>query len=123
MLDFSLENGMAAVSWCAALAFRTRVSMSAIGSVMVIGLLRPLSPWFHAGLGWSCRCDLRCRWCAGKRWGGAGEGRGGRSPRALGHARQLAAVCHLAQADAAQAELAVDRVRPAAALAARVGAY
>src|SRR5688572_24536932 len=44
------------------------------------------------------------------------------SPGALVHARQLAAVRHFAQAHAAQAELAVHRVRPAAALAAGVGA-
>jgi hypothetical protein len=37
MWDFSLENGMETASWCAELAFRTRVNMSAIGSVMVMG--------------------------------------------------------------------------------------
>src|SRR6187200_3350303 len=44
-------------------------------------------------------------------------------PRGLGDARQLTAVGHLAQAHPAQAELAVDRVRPAAALAAGVAAH
>src|ERR1044072_4663607 len=38
-------------------------------------------------------------------------------PGALGHARQLATVSHLTKAHAAQAELAVDGVGPAAALA------
>ena len=47
MWDFSLENGMETASWCAELAFRTRVNMSAIGSVMVMGFSGPLSPWFH----------------------------------------------------------------------------
>ena len=36
MFFFSFEYGMETTSWCAELAFRTRVSMSAIGSVMVI---------------------------------------------------------------------------------------
>ncbi|GAA2719837.1 hypothetical protein CAE01nite_06140 [Cellulomonas aerilata] len=36
MCDFSFENGMVTVSWCAEFAFRRRVSMSAIGSVMVM---------------------------------------------------------------------------------------
>jgi len=37
MCDFSFEKGMETSSWCAELAFRTRVNMSAIGSVMVMG--------------------------------------------------------------------------------------
>src|SRR5687767_4150950 len=44
------------------------------------------------------------------------------SPTALGHTGQLAAVGHLPEADPAQAELAVDRVGTAAALAAGVAA-
>src|SRR5689334_17495513 len=44
-------------------------------------------------------------------------------PGALGDAGQLAAVRHLPQADTAQAELAVDGARPAAALAAGVGTH
>src|SRR5699024_9660973 len=65
MCDFSLEYGMETSSWCAELAFRTRVSMSAIGSVMVMGSACPLSSRFPPGL----RADLRCRsdgsgqWC------------------------------------------------------------
>src|SRR5439155_1304771 len=44
-------------------------------------------------------------------------------PAALGHAGQFARVCHLAQADPAQPELAVNRVRAAALVAAGVGAH
>jgi len=36
MWDLILEYGMAAVSWYAAFALRRRVSMSAIGSVIVM---------------------------------------------------------------------------------------
>src|SRR3982751_6241388 len=45
-----------------------------------------------------------------------------RSPAALGHARDEAVVRELAQADPAQAELAVDRARPATAPAALIAA-
>ena len=38
MLALSLQYGMATCSWYAELAFRIRVSMSAIGSVMVMRL-------------------------------------------------------------------------------------
>src|SRR5919205_1298311 len=97
---------MVTLSWYAELAFRRRVSMSAMGSVMVIGLVRPSSSWSPA------------RWARGLRrspsWG---------SPGALGDAGQLAAVRHLAHADPAQAELAVHRVGAPAALAAGVGAH
>src|SRR6476469_572666 len=48
---------------------------------------------------------------------------GGLLPARLGHAGQLAAVGHLAQADPAQAELAVDRLGAAAALAAGVAPH
>src|SRR5690606_15218362 len=44
-------------------------------------------------------------------------------PAGLRHAGQLPGEGHLPQADAAQAELAVDGVRAAAALAPRVGAH
>src|SRR6476619_5356818 len=60
----SFENGMETSSLCAELAFRTRVNMSAIGSVMVIGLLRPLSPRFPPGV--VLPADLRCRWSCGQ---------------------------------------------------------
>ena len=49
MRDLILEYGMAAVSWYAEFAFRRRVSMSAIGSVIVMAY-RPSSPWFPVRL-------------------------------------------------------------------------
>src|SRR6478736_6452441 len=70
-------------SCIATLALRMRVSMSAIGSVIVI-VRRP-------------------------------------SPARLGDAGDLAGVHELAQADPAQAELAVDRARPTAPAASAVG--
>src|SRR5579875_2935490 len=99
MCALSFEWGMVTVSWNAVLALRNRASMSAIGSVIVMS-------------------DLLSR-------------RGSRRPATkvvgclparLGDAGQLARVRHLPQADPAQAELAVDRVRAAAALATRVAA-
>src|ERR1700744_1329479 len=45
MCDLIFEYGMLTVSWYAELAFRRRVSMSAIGSVIVMAN-RPSSPWF-----------------------------------------------------------------------------
>src|SRR5487761_2763298 len=66
--SFSFELGILTVSNMAAFALRIRVSMSAMGSVIVIAVLLP-----------TC----------------------------LRHARHLAGVDHLAQADTAQAELAV----------------
>src|SRR5580765_7631724 len=56
----SLENGMLTVSWCAELAFRTRVNMSAIGSVMVMGFSALPHRGFPRDAG-----DLRCRWFLG----------------------------------------------------------
>ena len=81
---FCLDDGMRTSSCIAVLALRMRVSMSAMGSV-IIGV----AP----------------------------------SPARLGHAGDLAGVGQLAQADAAQAELAVHRTRPAAAAAAGVAAH
>src|SRR3954451_6271172 len=125
----SFENGMETASLCAELALRTRVNMSAIGSVMVIGLLRPLSARFPpSNTRRTCAVDglgsLRMpRGCGGVGTRGREPaGIPGESPAGLGHTGELAAVGHLPQADPAQAELAVDRVRTAAALAARVAA-
>src|SRR3954447_25292376 len=76
--------------------------MSAIGSVIVIVYV------FH-----SCRGfprDLRLSVVE-------------ELPGALGDAGQLAAVCHLAKADAAEAELLVDRARTPTTLAAGITAY
>src|SRR5258707_9701450 len=95
---------MATVSWYGEFASRSRVSMSAIGSVIVMAL-RPSSPRFPAG-----GRDLRCA-------------RSGLLPAGLGDAGQFAAVRHRAEADPAQAEPAVDRARPPAAGAPRVRAH
>src|SRR4051812_31452615 len=99
---FSLLYGMATSSWYAWLAFRRRVNMSAMGSVIVMVAVGPFSSWFPLP-------DLRrsCMWVE--------------LPGALGHAGELAPVGHVAQADPAQAELAVDGLGPAAALAPGVG--
>src|SRR5690242_5729312 len=82
--SFSFDEGITTSSWKAMFALRIRVSMSAIGSV-IIG-------------------------CAP-------------SPRRLHDTGDLARVRHLAQADTAQPEVAVDRARPAATLAAAVPAH
>src|SRR5262245_54755309 len=101
---------MLTVSWYAWLALRRRVSMSAIGSVIVMagGLFLAVVSVARPSAFSLLRCDQVC---------GAGL------PGRLGEAGQLAAVRHLAQADPAPAELAVDRLGPAAALAPRVGAH
>src|ERR1700760_2770149 len=115
MWDLILEYGMAAVSWYAEFALRRRVSMSAIGSVIVMAWW-PSSPWFPADL-------RRGQWARGA---GPGGGLGSRArllPAGLGDARQFAAVRHGAEADAAEPELAVHGPRPPAARAARVAAH
>src|SRR5580704_12880412 len=81
--SFSFEPGIFTVSNMAELALRRRVSMSAMGSVIVM-----------AGL-----------------------------PACLRHAGNLAGMHHDAQADTAQAELAVDGLRPATPLATGVPAH
>src|SRR4051794_29097262 len=100
---------MATESWYAWLALRRRVSMSAIGSVMVIVCVLSRS-----GFGSLCRFSGRRPTCyvlgcpeievRAKR---ASKG-ASKSPARLGHAGKLPAVGHLPQADPAQAELAVD---------------
>src|ERR1700679_2626020 len=84
--SLSFEPGIFTVSKWAVLAFRMRVSMSAIGSVIVI--VRRLL-----------------------------------SPTGLRHAGDLSGVDHHPQADPAQAELAVHRLRTTTAPAARVAAH
>src|SRR5919107_1943312 len=129
MCVFSLDDGMVVESWYAWLAFRIRVSMSAIGSVIVMGVV-PLSPRFltRSRAGLSAIGGARLVRC----WNGPAAGsraeparRGGQrgpSPAGLADARQLAGVRHLPQADPAQAELAEDRVRATAPLAPGVAA-
>src|SRR5436190_20882250 len=84
--SFSFEEGMRTVSCMATFPLRMRVSMSAMGSVIVIEARSP-------------------------------------SPAGLGHARHLAAVHHLAKADPAQPELAVDGARSSAPPAAGIGPH
>src|SRR3954468_24376291 len=135
MCVFSLDDGMVVESWYAWLAFRIRVSMSAIGSVIVMGVV-PLSPRFlarsGAGLsatGGASSGDPSVGSSPGDgpaaephRELASGGGRRGPSPAGLADARQLAGVRHLPQADPAQAELAEDRVRATAPLAPGVAA-
>src|SRR5688500_1333568 len=77
--SFRREVGISVRSCRARCEFRTRVHMSATGSVSIA-----------------------------------------RSPPALGHSGNGAFVCELAEADPAEAELAVDRAGASAAVAARV---
>src|SRR5688500_13232709 len=83
--SLTFELGMRTSSCMAMLAFRMRVSMSEMGSVIVIGRLP--------------------------------------SPAGLRHAGDLTGVHHLAEAHAAEAELAVHGVRAPAALAPGVSAH
>src|SRR3954464_7762568 len=108
--------------------------MSAIGSVIVMACGASLAAVPRAlglgdlALGLSAIGGARLVRC----WSGPAAGsraelarRGGQrgpSPAGLAHARELPGVGHLPQADPAQAELAEDRVRPAAPLAAGVAA-
>src|SRR3954454_6933659 len=118
MFALIFEKGMVTLSWYAWLALRRRVSMSAIGSVIVMGIRQPFSPGFPGSPGPTAKryCfRFRPRSAVG-RWAGWSDG----LPGSLRHAGQLAAVRHVPDAHAAQAELAVHRVRPATPLAARV---
>src|SRR6516162_10213308 len=118
-----VEQGMPTVSWYAALALRRRVSMSAIGSVIVMAWW-PSSPWFPCGpAAWSVSA------------GGAQVGRcpvvpGGscwlsccRLPTGLGDAGQFAAVGHGPETDPAQPEPLVHRSRAPAPRASGVAAH
>src|SRR3954453_20318999 len=104
MCVLSFDDGMLAESWYAEFALRIRVRKSAIGSVIVMSGGASLAAVPLAlGLSGLGAGPLGDRWCCGLR--------GGALPGTLAHARQLAGVGHLPQADPAQAELAVDRVR------------
>src|SRR5690242_9428118 len=105
MFALIFECGSTTSSWYAELALRRRVRKSAIGSVIVMVTCQPFSPRFPGAYG-----DV----------GGKRLLLVSRLPAGLAHARQFAPVCHLPQADPAQAELAVHRVRTPAALAAGV---
>src|SRR5215213_7804857 len=105
MCVLSFEDGMVAESWYAWLAFRSRVSMSAIGSVIVMVSGASLAAVPHVSRSsrwsWACRRTVEL-WC------GRSDRRGRvvRSlPGGLAHARELPGVGHLPQADPAEAEL------------------
>src|ERR1043165_6741419 len=103
MFALIFEKGMVTLSWYAWLALRRRVSMSAMGSVIVMGIRQPFSPGFPV-------------WAYGEAvlpW----------LPGSLRHAGQLTAVGHVPDTHPAQPELAVDRVRATALLAAGVRAH
>src|SRR6202035_990056 len=123
MCTLMVELGMPTVSWYAALALRRRVSMSAIGSVIVMAWW-PSSPGFPWGpSAWSVGA-VAPRSVVARAQVAPGRGAGAcRLPAGLGDARQLAAVRHRAEADPAQAEPAVHRARPGAARAPRVPAH
>jgi hypothetical protein len=53
MCDLIFEYGMPTVSWYAELAFRRRVSMSAIGSVIDMAVLAFLAAVSVSALGWA----------------------------------------------------------------------
>src|SRR5215207_2079658 len=112
---------MITLSWYAWLALRRRVSMSAIGSVMVIGMSNPSRRGSRRAYG-EDSVNIgppACRYCG--RWLQWTEPCS--LPRGLGHAGKLAAVGHFPDAYAAQAELAVDGLRPPAPLATGVRAH
>src|SRR6476620_4485285 len=103
MCPLSLECGISTVSWNAVFALRRRVNMSAIGSVIVmVDLLSRRGSRAGPAAKVSRRGTRRRRWVL---------------PGRLRHARQFAGVGHFAEADPAQAELAVDGLRATAALA------
>src|SRR5215207_249386 len=127
MCVLSFEDGMTALSWYAWLAFRSRVSMSAIGSVIVMVCGASLAAVPHAlglgdlALGLSAISGASVR--PGQWVPGPVERSSRRnSPAGLAHARELPGVGHLPQADPAEAELAEHRVRTTAPLAAGVTA-
>src|SRR4051794_35344001 len=118
MFALIFEKGIVTLSWYAWLALRRRVSMSAIGSVIVMGVRQPFSPGFPV----ATRPTAKRYFFnppSVRSWAVAGGDRTG-LPGSLGHTGQLTAVGHLPDTDPAEAELAVDRVRPATTLAAGV---
>src|SRR3954470_22310668 len=113
MCVLSFDDGMLAESWYAEFALRIRVRKSAIGSVILMSGGASLAAVPHA-LGPRRLGARASRRSVLLRWGVL--------PGTLADAGQLAGVCHLPQADPAQAELAEDGVGAAAALAAGVAA-
>ncbi|CDZ89183.1 hypothetical protein RHRU231_470031 [Rhodococcus ruber] len=142
MFALIFEWGSFTSSWYAVLALRRRVKKSAIGSVMVMADLFTFLvavPMQHRQRRRTCRrrgpaVGLRRTWFHADRTRlrpAPDRSDGGRpcgrppftSPGALVNSRKLTAVCHVTQADAAESELAEDRVGAPAALAAGVGAH
>src|SRR5436309_1704012 len=93
--DFNFEAGTSTFGWRAATALRTRVNISAMGSLVIVLLL------------WCTPCGSPAR-----------SFLMARLPTGLGHARNLAVERELAEAQAADAELAQERPRTPAAPAA-----
>src|SRR5437660_6162001 len=110
--SFSFDEGIRTVSCMATLALRMRVSMSAIGSVIVTGRPPPGAavPARQCSLARSSSTRSR-------------NAPPPRSPAGLRHAGHLAGMGQLAQADATDAELAVHGVGPPAPLATGVGPH
>src|SRR5450432_451570 len=120
MWTLILECGICTVSWYAELALRSRVSMSATGSVMVMAWW-PSSPRFPlrtcgavGGRQLAPTADRVIRALVAPRSVGR---RRWRLPAGLGDTGQLATVRQHAEADTAQAEPAVDGPGPPAARA------
>src|SRR5687767_4312944 len=65
MCVFNFEDGMTAESWYAWLAFRSRVSMSAIGSVIVMGCGASLAAVPHVSREFGGRGPVGERWSCG----------------------------------------------------------
>src|SRR6266700_313262 len=116
MCDLILEYGIPTVSWYAELALRRRVSMSAIGSVIDMAALAFLAAVSLLALGGRTPVNP-----PKKVVGHGPTARRELLPAGLRDTRQFAAVRHRAEADTAQAELAVDSTRAATAGAPRVG--
>src|SRR3954471_17470014 len=94
---FNFEAGTSTLGWRAWIALRTRVSMSAMGSLVIVLLLLP-RPGYPRPAELPDTCISL--------------------PARLDHARNLAIEGDLAEAQAANAELAQKRARPSAAPAA-----
>src|SRR5579863_3752032 len=90
---FSLEAGTSTFGWRAWIALRTRVSMSAMGSLVIVLLLLNASPLSAADVGgaWDAHFFL---------------------PARLRHARNLTVQRELAEAQTADAEFAQKSARP-----------
>src|SRR5215213_10199870 len=101
MFALIFEKGMVTLSWYAWLALRRRVSMSAIGSVIVMGIRQPFSPGFpfvglrRSGIA-SDSPSVRPRAVVWRLKRGL--------PGSLRHAGQLTAVGHVPDAHPAKAE-------------------